>query len=255
MRKNWRFVFQANQFWGECLPCTLYDFNTIVDSAQVAWSIATRQDVDKAIREGGSLDRWTHRSDFQQYCLYQEGRPEKGEAFRQLTMEEKLLRWTNFIKMSLPCFIFSAFAFDLLPITDKLNNPVLDADGNPILRRRRLLKGIHLNGLFMFDADHLTIDPYEVFMRTQVLGFPWKIYLGHKTSSGQGLRLVAEVKPELGNIADNQICLARDLRLMGVKGSTGKPVVDDSCIDASRISYAPRRQDIYYIDEEHLFSA
>jgi hypothetical protein len=64
---------------------------------------------------------------------------------------------------------------------------------------------------------------------------------------------VCEAKAELGNIADNQISLARDLNLMGVKGSTGKPVVDNSCIDASRISYAPRREDILYIDEENLF--
>jgi hypothetical protein len=61
------------------------------------------------------------------------------------------------------------------------------------------------------------------------------------------------LRPELGNIADNQICLARDLGLMGMIGYTGKPVVDDSCIDASRISYAPRRQDIYFLDEENLF--
>ena len=84
-------------------------------------------------------------------------------------------------------------------------------------------------------------------------GFPWKVRLAHKTSSGQGLRLVCETRIELGNIADNQICLARDLQLMGVLGSTGKPVVDDSCIDASRISYACRREDIYFIDEENLF--
>ncbi len=105
----------------------------------------------------------------------------------------------------------------------------------------------------MFDADRLTVDPYEIFQRTQVLGFPWQLRLAHKTSSGHGLRLVCELRPELGNIADNQICLARDLNLMGVLGSTGKPVVDDSCIDASRISYAPRREDIYFIDEANLF--
>ncbi len=78
--------------------------------------------------------------------------------------------------------------------------------------------------------------------------------LAHKTSSGEGIRLVCEWRMELGNIADNQIQLARDLGLMGVKGSTGKPVVDNSCIDANRISYAPRREDIYYIDETNLFN-
>lgn len=66
--------------------------------------------------------------------------------------------------------------------------------------------------------------------------------------------MVCEANPDVGNIADNQICLARELGLMGLKGSTGKPICDDSCIDASRISYAPRRKDIYFIDEENLFN-
>ena len=32
MKKNWRFVYQDNQFYGECLPCTLATFMTIIDS-------------------------------------------------------------------------------------------------------------------------------------------------------------------------------------------------------------------------------
>ena len=104
----------------------------------------------------------------------------------------------------------------------------------------------------MFDVDHVD-NPREIFERTQVEGFRWKVLFAHVTSSGEGLRLVCVAIPEVGNIADNQVCLARDLGLMGVLGSTGKPVVDDSCIDASRISYAPRREDIYFIDEANLF--
>jgi hypothetical protein len=105
----------------------------------------------------------------------------------------------------------------------------------------------------MFDGDHMPMNPFEIFQRTQVAGFPWRVLLAHKTSSGHGLRLVCEARPEVGNIADNQIELARELKLLDVIGTTGKPLVDDSCIDASRISYAPRREDIYYIDEERLF--
>lgn len=254
MNKNWRFVYQINQFNGECLPCTLAVFNTIIDSAQVAWKIATRQDIDKAIAEGLPLDQWTRRSDFQQFCQKEEAKPRAGEKFRQKTTAEKLVQWTNWLKMSLPCFIFAASMFDLVTMTDKLNNPVLDENGQPVRKRRRKLEGIHLSGLFMFDADKLLIDPYEIFQRTQVPGFSWEIVFAHRTSSGHGLRLVAEIRPELGNIADNQICLARELGLMGMLGSTGKPVVDDSCIDASRISYACRRQDIFYIDEKKLFN-
>ena len=35
MKKKWRFVYQNNQFWGECLPCTLAVFLTIIDPAVV----------------------------------------------------------------------------------------------------------------------------------------------------------------------------------------------------------------------------
>lgn len=252
--ESYRFTYQDNQFYGECLPCTLAVFNSIVDSAQVAWKIATRQEIDQAIAQGLPLDQWTRRSDFQQFCMKEGTKPRSGEKFLQMTTAEKLLQWTNWLKMSLPCFIFAATMFDLVPVTDKLNNPVLDENGQPVMKRRRKLEGIRLSGLFMFDADHLKIDPYEIFLRTQVSGFPWEIPFAHKTSSGHGLRLVGEIKPQLGNIADNQICLARDLGLLGMLGSTGKPVVDDSCIDASRISYACRRQDIFYIDEKKLFN-
>ena len=253
MEQNYRFVFQSNQFNGEIVPCTLAVFNETVDSGAVAWKIATRRAVAEAVAKGQDLSPWTRRSDFQQFCLKQEAKPRAGVAFRQKSEAEKLLAWANDLKMWLPCFIFGASSFDLLPVTDKLNNPVLDAEGKPVMRRRRKLEGIHLSGFFMLDADHLPMDPDEVFQRTQVAGFPWRIRLAHKTSSGHGLRLVAEWRLELGNIADNQICLARDLNLLGVRGTTNKPVTDDSCIDASRISYAPCRKDIYFIDEEHLF--
>ncbi|MCR5781048.1 MAG: hypothetical protein K6G70_10990 [Bacteroidaceae bacterium] len=250
---NYRFCFQENQFWGEPVPCTLALFNQTVDSGIVSWKIATRQAVADAVAKGCDLRPWTYRSDYQQFCLRQELKPRAGETFRQKSEPEKLLQWTEALKESLPCFIFGASGFDLMPVMDKLNNPVVDEQGKPVMRRRRKLEAIHLSGLFMFDADKLTIDPYEVFLRTQVAGFPWRLLLAHKTSSGKGLRLVCEARPELGNIADNQICLGRELHLMSVVGTTGKPVVDDSCIDASRISYAPRRQDIYYINEDNLF--
>jgi hypothetical protein len=106
----------------------------------------------------------------------------------------------------------------------------------------------------MFDGDHLTCDPREIYERTLRPNFPWKVRLAHVTSSGHGLRLVCEANPDVGNIADNQIELGRELGLLGQLGSTGKPVCDDSCIDASRISYAPRMCDIYFIDEDNLFT-
>ncbi len=222
------FIFQTNQYGGALLPCTLADFNQIVDSQDVSWRISMRQSVENAIKDGKSVDEFLKDRLFQQFC----SKHSSEEAFQKLTPADKLRRWTNDLKTGLTCFIFAAKAFK---------------------GSKRRQEDVVLGPLFMFDADHLACDPREVFARTQVEGFPWQIALGHNTSSGMGLRLVAMARPELGNIADNQICLARDLGILDMMGTTGNPVVDRSCIDASRISYAPRREDILYIDEELLF--
>ena len=227
-----RFCYQESQYFGEVQPCTLAVFNSIVDSPDVARKIHTRRTVDELIRKGEPLDEWLNSYYFRKFCEKQEEK--QGETFKGLTPVQKLLQWTNSLKQSLPCFIYAVRAFEGV--------------------RRKQEEIRLLSRLFMFDGDHLTFDPIEVYRRTQVAGFPWQVRLAHKTSSGEGIRLVCEWRMELGNIADNQIQLARDLGLMGVKGSTGKPVVDNSCIDANRISYAPRREDIYYNDEEHLFN-
>ena len=175
---------------------------------------------------------WASNTDFQKFCLKEAGKS-KGNAFKELTDEEKLERWANSLKESLPCLIFGARDFDEVPMKK-----------NPEKRmKRRVLAGIHLSGLFMFDVDHVD-NPREIFEQTQQEGFPWEVVFAHVTSSGQGLRLVCKARVEIGNIADNQIALAKELDV--------KP--DLSCIDASRISYAPMREDVYYLNEEELLN-
>ncbi len=225
-----KFVYQLSQYRGLMLPCTLADFNRIIDSQDVDWRITTRQQLESAIAQGLPLDDFVANSKFQSFCQ----RHASEETFQKLSIEDRLLQWANDLKMGLPCFIFAAKEFT--------------AD-------KRCLEGIKLSPLFMFDVDHLPCDPKQIFERTQVEGFPWQVALAHITSSGHGLRLVCVARAELGNIADNQICLARQLGILDMMGTTGKPVTDDSCIDASRISYAPRRQDILYLNEELLFGS
>jgi len=251
----YRFTTQENQFTGECLPCTKAKFYTIVNSASVNNTITTRQSIEKAIDDGLPLDNWINCSNFRNFCLKQSARPRAGETFAALPVEQKLQQWTNSQKMWLTCFIYAVKEIAAIPKTDKQGNPVLDAEGREILFRRRLQSSIQeLSSLFMFDADHLPCDPREIYVRTLRQNFPWTVRLAHVTSSGHGLRLVCEANPDVGNIADNQIELGRVLGLLGMLGTTGKPVCDDSCIDASRISYAPRMCDIYFIDEDHLFN-
>ena len=232
--EKFRFVFQDNQFSAPCLPCTAAQFKTIVNSADVNNKITTRQAVEKAIDEGLSLDTYQNDASFRNFCQRELQKPRAGATFSALPLEKKLLQWANSQKMGLPCFIFGVRQFQ----------------GT----RRKQAEIKELAGLFMFDGDHLTCDPREIYERTLRHDFPWKVRLAHKTSSGYGLRLVCEANPDVGNIADNQIELGRELGLLGQLGSTGKPICDDSCIDASRISYAPRMCDIFYIDENGLFN-
>ena len=222
------FCIQDNQYFSPAVPGTREKLNEILDSPQVRWKIETI----RAVRQPGAVRLWASNTDFQKFCL-KEAAKSKGNAFKELTDEEKLERWANSLKESLPCLIFGARDFDEVPMKK-----------NPEKRmKRRVLAGIHLSGLFMFDVDHVD-NPREIFERTQQEGFPWEVVFAHVTSSGQGLRLVCKARVEIGNIADNQIALAKELDV--------KP--DLSCIDASRISYAPMREDLYYLNEEELLN-
>ena len=221
------FCIQDNQYFSPAVPGTREKLNEILDSPQARWKIETI----RQLRQPGAIKVWGSNSEYQKF---KEGEKKKtGEAFKSLTDEEKLVRFATSLKESLPCLIFGARDFDEVPMKK-----------NPEKRmKRRVLAGIHLSGLFMFDVDHVD-NPREIFEQTQQEGFPWVVVFAHLTSSGQGLRLVCKARVEIGNIADNQIALAKELDV--------KP--DLSCIDASRISYAPMREDLYYLNEEELLN-
>ena len=73
--ETYRFVWQENQYWGSCEPCTASVFSTQVRSGVVDWKIGTRQAVEKAVREGLPLDRFTQMTDYQKWCFKQQSRP------------------------------------------------------------------------------------------------------------------------------------------------------------------------------------
>ena len=222
------FCTQDNQYFSPALPGTQEKLNGYLDSPQVKWKIETI----RSARQPGAIKIWGENADYQKFCL-KEAAKKSGETFQALTDEEKLARWANSLKESLPCLIFGARDFDETPIKKTPEKTM----------KRRVLAGIHLSGLFMFDVDHVD-NPRGIFERTQVEGFPWEVVFAHLTSSGKGLRLVCKARVDVGNIADNQIELAKAL---GVKA-------DASCIDASRISYAPMREDVYLLKEEELLT-
>ena len=255
MKKNYRFVWQENLYWASCEPCTAALFSTLVRKANVAWKINTRRAVRQAVSKGLPLDEWTRRSDYQQWSIKQLAKPKAGKVFAEKTAALRLMQWTDDLKTSLPGFIFGVMEFGLVPRKDKNDKPRLDAEGNPIMYRRRSQENVkHLSGLFMSDYDHLPFEPRELYQKTLTPGYPWKTRLAHLTSSGEGLRLVSEWNPEIGgNIADQQYLQARELGMLHVVGTTGKHVTDNSCINCDKFSFCPQLSDILQIDEEKLF--
>ena len=223
------FCIQDNQFVSPAVPGTLEKLNEVLDSPRVRWKIETI----RSVRKPGAIKQWAGNTDYQKFCLKEEKKKKVGEAFKALTDEEKLARWASALKESLPPLIFGARDFDETPLKTDPSRKM----------KRRILAAIHLSGLFMFDVDHVD-NPHEIFERAMAEGFPWEVVMSYLTSSGKGLRLVCKARVDVGNIADNQIELAKAL---GVKA-------DASCIDASRISYAPTREDVYYLNEEELLN-
>ena len=109
----------------------------------------------------------------------------------------------------------------------------------------RKQKNCHLNGLVMLDFDHLPVAPDEVWEKVQSSELLDRCLLAHKTISGRGFRLVLKADPTVGNLADNQIAVAQQLGLY--------EYLDSKCKDASRLSIAPTRANIYHLDPQ-LFS-
>ncbi len=255
MEKNWRFVWQQNLYWASCEPCTASVFARLVRDAQVNWKTSTRRAIIKAVREGQSLDKWTLRSDYQQWCTKQSAKPRAGEKFAMKPEPLRLMQWGEELKQSQPGFIFGVKEFALVPRLDKDGNPRLDAEGKPMMYRRRKQENVvHLSGLFMSDYDHLPFPPQELYEKTLNPDYPWKTRLAHLTSSGEGLRLVSEWNPEIGgNIADQQYLQSQALSMLDVTGTTGKHVTDNSCVNCDKFSFCPRLEDILFIDEDKLF--
>ena len=254
MERNWRFVWQDNIYWGSCEPCTASVFSNLVRNATVNWRTDMRRRVERAVREGRPLDEFTRLSDFQHWCADMMFKPREAKKFSELALPAKLLRWVAEMKTIQPGFVFAVNEFKLVPRLDKDGNPLHDDDGKELLYHRRKQENIlHLSGLFMSDYDHLPFDPRELYEKTLRPGYPWKTRLCHLTSSGEGLRLVSELIPGEGNIADQQYRQAQELGMLHVIGTTGKHVTDNSCVNADKVSLCPRFDDILFIDDNKLF--
>ena len=232
-------TFQENTHFSQALPCTREEFWEQVRKPSTAWRIDARRAILAAVEasksEGVSaIQNWLNNADYQKFLLKKQGMKKKAakEAWAKKTDAEKLLAFAQEIKDNQTAFIFSCREFDATNT----------ANGNPFCHRR--LAECHLNGLVMLDIDHVE-NPMQIWWKLRENEELMKrTALVHITSSGLGLRVVFTADINEGNLADNQIAFALALEQ--------KP--DESCIDATRNSFAPKEEDILYINEEILFN-
>ena len=232
-------TFQENTHFSQALPCSKEEFWAQVRKPNTAWRIDARRAIIAAVEASktqgvAAIQTWLNNADYQKFLLKKQNlkREAAKKAWEEKSDAEKLLAFAQEIKDNSVAFIYSCYEFDETQ-TEK---------GKPFRHRR--LADCHLNGLFMLDIDHVE-NPMQIWYQLREdEELMKKVALVHITSSTFGLRIVAVADINLGNLADNQIVLAEKLGQ--------KP--DESCIDATRNSFAPKEEDILYINEELLFN-
>ena len=226
------FCYQENTHYSQAVACSGATFWREVRKPSTQHAIDGRRAILAAVKskDSAAMQKWLRSAKFKRFLdecprLRKAGAREK---FLAQSPEKQLLALAQYMKDNLPAFIFSCREFDATTTKSK-----------PTPFRRRKLADCHLNGLVMLDIDHVEtptavweqLQQHEELMR--------RTKLVHITSSKEGVRIVFAADIAVGNLADNQLAFARAL---GYEA-------DGSCIDATRNSFAPKEDDILYIDE------
>ena len=209
-------------------------------------------------------EEWAKDEEFQKFCteepvrlLKQKDGKKKAEAFKALTLPNKMQYYCDWLKKSLPFVIFIATYEEI-------------ASKRKVVAAWRNQKHCRLNGLCVIDFDHVD-ETTEADQTTPPSGHPsysggesapglreiWneaygklteedkkRILFVFVTPSGHGLKVVFMADPAIGNLIDNQIVFSQKLGL--------NP--DQSCKDASRGAFLTTSDDIIFIDEEKLIT-
>jgi hypothetical protein len=230
------FCYQENTHFSQAVTCSREKFWESVRSTSTAWKIDSRREILEAVERHDSevINKWLKNEDYGKFLAKKRNlkKDSARQKFFEKSDEERLLAFAQELKDNLTAFMFSCYEFDATPT----------ANGNPFCHRR--LADCHLNGLVMLDIDHVD-NPLEVFEALKAnQELMARTALVHITSSKKGIRIVFTANIKDGNLADNQIVFAQAL---GYKA-------DQSCIDATRNSFAPKEEDILYINEDLLFN-
>ena len=229
------FCYQINTHFSQAVGCGREEFWKSVRDSSNQWKIDSRRDILDVVErhDEKGIARWLKNTEYQKYLARKRGLKSLGarQKFFSKTNEERLLAFAQELKDNLIALIFSCREFDATE----------SSKGKPFRHRR--LADCHLNGLVMLDIDHVD-NPLEVFEALKAHEeLMQRTALVHITSSRKGIRIVFTADIKCGNLADNQMAFAQTLGYQA----------DSSCIDATRNSFAPKEEDILFIDEEKLF--
>ena len=232
---NKGFCYQENTHFSQAVRCSREKFWDSVRNASTAWKIDSRREILEAVEQHNSevTGKWLKNEDYGKFLAKKRGLKKLSarQKFFEKSDEERLLAFAQELKDNLVAFIFSCYEFDATET----------AKGSMFCHRR--LADCHLNGLVMLDIDHVD-NPLEIFEALKAnQELMARTALAHITSSKKGIRIIFTADIKEGNLADNQIVFAARL---GYKA-------DSSCIDATRNSFAPKEEDILYINEDLLF--
>jgi hypothetical protein len=229
------FCYQQNTHFSQAVACGREEFWKGVRSTSNQWKIDSRRDILDVVErhDEKGIRRWLRNTDYQRFLAKKREMKKltARQKFFSKTDEERLLAFAQELKDNLMALIFSCREFDATE----------SSKGKPFRHRR--LADCHLNGLVMLDIDHVD-NPLEVFEALKAHEeLMQRTALVHITSSRKGIRIVFTARLEDGNLAENQMVFAQKLGYQA----------DQSCIDATRNSFAPKEEDILFIDEEKLF--
>ena len=244
---NKGFCYQENTHFSQAARCSREKFWDSVRKTSTAWKIDSRREILEAVEQHNSevINKWLKNEDYGKFLAKKRGLKKLSarQKFFEKSDEERLLAFAQELKDNLVAFIFSCYEFDATPTARSARKGAAcqSKNGNPFCHRR--LADCHLNGLVMLDIDHVD-NPLEIFEALKAnQELMARTALAHITSSKKGIRIIFTADIKEGNLADNQIVFAEKL---GYKA-------DSSCIDATRNSFAPKEEDILYINEDLLF--
>lgn len=263
------FCYQP-KFSSPCYEVSREKFGELFDSPNTRWLVESHREIKDALTQWGIenadtrssriadpaeqadqaviiaereadrvKEKWLGSTEFQKFRARESSARRKGAQFAALDARQQLLLFAESLKKSLPAVMFQAREFD---VTQSVRNK------NPGRWRRQ--SAVRLSGLVVIDADHVKDVSYEYEkVLNEALNYEGGfdelgIVLIYVSPGGHGLKIVFKARTEWGNLIDNQLRMASILKV----------TVDESCKDASRMSFVSRREDILYINENELFN-